>query len=165
MEQGDTAIVDIVRTMGAECIIDGDDIVVRSLNPRELKPLSLNMNDCSDLVPVVAVLCACAKGTSEITGVGFIRNKESDRLGDVAIELNKCGIEVEVLPDGLRIVGGTPSGAVIDTHHDHRVAMAFAVLSVVADGMVIHDSDVVSKSWPDFFVDMASILGPMASEN
>ena len=165
MEQGDATIIDIVHTMGADCVFDGDDIVVHSQNPRELTPLSLNMNDCSDLVPVVAVLCACAKGTSELTGVGFIRNKESDRLGDVALELTKCGIDVEVLPDGLRIIGGTPRGAVIDTHHDHRVAMAFSVLSVVADGMVIQNADVVSKSWPKFYADMSSILGPMAQEN
>ena len=128
-------------------------------------PFNLIFNIPTVDVPVVAVLCACAKGTSELTGVGFIRNKESDRLGDVALELTKCGIDVEVLPDGLRIVGGTPRGAVIDTHHDHRVAMAFSVLSVVADGMVIQNADVVSKSWPKFYADMSSILGPMAQEN
>jgi 3-phosphoshikimate 1-carboxyvinyltransferase len=165
MQQGDSAIMEIVRTMGAQCDVDGDDVVVRSQKVTDLKPLTMNMNDCSDLVPVVAVLCACAKGISEITGVGFIRNKESDRLGDVALELEKCGIEVEVLADGLRIVGGTPVGAVIDTHHDHRLAMAFSVLSVVADGMLIQDSGVISKSWPNFFEDMSSILGASAPEN
>ena len=165
MQQGDSAIMEIVRTMGAQCDVDGDDVVVRSQKVTDLKPLTMNMNDCSDLVPVVAVLCACAKGISEITGVGFIRNKESDRLGDVALELKKCGIEVEVLADGLRIVGGTPVGAVIDTHHDHRLAMAFSVLSVVADGMLIQDSGVISKSWPNFFEDMSSILGASAPEN
>ncbi len=165
MQQGDSAIMEIVRTMGAQCDVDSDDVVVRSQKVTDLKPLRMNMNDCSDLVPVVAVLCACAKGISEITGVGFIRNKESDRLGDVALELKKCGIEVEVLADGLRIVGGTPVGAVIDTHHDHRLAMAFSVLSVVADGMLIQDSGVISKSWPNFFEDMSSILGASAPEN
>jgi len=165
MQQGDSAIMEIVRTMGAQCDVDDDDVVVRSQRVTDLKPLTMNMNDCSDLVPVVAVLCACAKGISEITGVGFIRNKESDRLGDVALELEKCGIEVEVLADGLRIVGGTPLGAVIDTHHDHRLAMAFSVLSVVADGMLIEDSGVISKSWPNFFEDMSSILGASAPEN
>jgi 3-phosphoshikimate 1-carboxyvinyltransferase len=165
MQQGDSAIMEIVRTMGAQCDVDDDDVVVRSQRVTDLKPLTMNMNDCSDLVPVVAVLCACAKGISEITGVGFIRNKESDRLGDVALELKKCGIEVEVLADGLRIVGGIPVGAVIDTHHDHRLAMAFGVLSVVADGMLIQDSDVISKSWPNFFEDMSSILGASAPEN
>jgi 3-phosphoshikimate 1-carboxyvinyltransferase len=165
MQQGDSAIMEIVRTMGAQCDLDGDDVVVRSQRVTDLKPLTMNMNDCSDLVPVVAVLCACAKGISEITGVGFIRNKESDRLGDVALELKKCGIEVEVLADGLRIVGGTPVGAVIDTHHDHRLAMAFSVLSVVADGMLIQNSGVISKSWPNFFEDMSAILGASAPEN
>jgi 3-phosphoshikimate 1-carboxyvinyltransferase len=165
MQQGDSAIMEIVRTMGAQCDVDGDDVVVRSQRVTDLKPLTMNMNDCSDLVPVVAVLCACAKGISEITGVGFIRNKESDRLGDVALELKKCGIEVEVLADGLRIVGGTPVGAVIDTHHDHRLAMAFSVLSVVADGMLIQNSGVISKSWPNFFEDMSAILGASAPEN
>jgi 3-phosphoshikimate 1-carboxyvinyltransferase len=72
---------------------------------------------------------------------------------------------VEVLPDGLRIVGGTPKGSQIDTHHDHRVAMSFSALSVVADGFLIQDADVVSKSWPRFYEDMSSILGPMAPEN
>jgi 3-phosphoshikimate 1-carboxyvinyltransferase len=86
-------------------------------------------------------------------------------LGDVALELQKCGIEVDVLSDGLRICGSTPVGAEVDTHHDHRMAMAFSVLSVVANGMQIRDSEVISKSWPGFFEDMASILGPTSMDN
>ncbi len=165
ISQGDGTIMEIVRRMGATCGVDGQDVIVGSSGLHDLLPLTLDMNDCSDLVPVVAVLCACAQGISEISGVGFIRNKESDRLGDVALELGRCGIQVEVLADGLRIVGGRPIGAKVLTHHDHRLAMAFSVLSVIADGMIVCDAEVVSKSWPNFYEDMASILGSMSTDN
>lgn len=163
--QGDSAIISILRSMGVECIIENADVVVRRDPLLPMKPLKMDMSDCSDLVPIVAVLCASANGVSEISGVGFIRHKESDRLGDLAKELSSCGISIEVLPDGLRIVGSDVVASTVLTHHDHRLAMAFGVLSLVANGLVIEESDVVTKSWPDYFTDMRLILGPVQVGN
>jgi len=101
-----------------------------------------------------------ANGESVLSGIGFTRNKESDRLGDLANELNRAGGNVIVEADGLRISGPcTWSSVVFDTHHDHRMAMALSLLSLCAPGVKVADPEVVTKSWPSFFADMAPILG------
>jgi 3-phosphoshikimate 1-carboxyvinyltransferase len=124
------------------------------------------MADCSDLVPVVAVAMTHCVGEGSINDVGFIRNKESDRLGDVAAELVKTGAIVDVKDDGL-LLRGRPhmTSAVLGTHHDHRLAMSFALLALLDSSIQVDAPEVVSKSWPQYFVDMADILGPVKFEN
>jgi 3-phosphoshikimate 1-carboxyvinyltransferase len=101
-----------------------------------------------------------ATGESVLSGIGFIRSKESDRLGDLANELNRAGGNVVVEADGLRIVGPcTWTPVVFESHHDHRMAMALSLLSLCTSGVQIVDPEVVTKSWPTFFADMAPILG------
>jgi 3-phosphoshikimate 1-carboxyvinyltransferase len=116
-----------------------------------LTGVTIDMADMSDLVPTLAVIAPFATTATEITGVGFIRAKESDRLGDLSTELAKCGITSTVLADGIRIEPGFGAGAALDTHHDHRLAMAFGVLGMRLPGMRVHDPDVVTKSWPAFW--------------
>ena len=111
------------------------------------------MADISDLVPTVAVVAAFASSPTRIRGVGFIRGKESDRLGDLASELQRAGVDVDETDDGLLV---RPSSALVraarlGTHHDHRLAMAFGVLGSAVDGIVVDDPGVVSKSWPGFW--------------
>ena len=164
--QGDSAIIAILEQMGIDCSRDGDDIVVRRSQSSVLAPISMDMSDCSDLVPVVATVCAVIPGESRITGVGFIRNKESDRLGDLAAELGKAGADCDVTDDGLIIRGRAElHSATFDTHHDHRLAMALALVSLNAGDTTINNPGVVTKSWPSFFSDMAPILGVSAPEN
>jgi 3-phosphoshikimate 1-carboxyvinyltransferase len=101
-----------------------------------------------------------ASGESVLSGIGFIRKKESDRLGDLANELNRAGGNVTVEEDGLRIVGPCSWNSVVfDSHHDHRMAMALSLLSLCAPGVEVANPEVVTKSWPSFFVDMMPILG------
>ena len=88
---------------------------------------------------------------TEIRGVGFIRGKESDRIGDLCAELRRAGVDATERADGLRIVPGEVPAARLGTHHDHRLAMAFAVLGAAHDGIEVDDPDVVSKSWPGFW--------------
>jgi 3-phosphoshikimate 1-carboxyvinyltransferase len=157
--QGDSHIIEIVRAMGAQVLVEGEDIEVSRGVDSIVLPYEGNLADCSDLVPAVAVLASCAAGSSTLTGIGFIRAKESDRLGDVAQELGKFGILTDVLEDGLRIHGARDlRGAEVDTHHDHRLAMAFALLGLRVDRVVIRDSDVVTKSWPTYWEDMSSVF-------
>ena len=118
------------------------------------------MADVSDLVPTLAVVAAVATTPTTISGVGFIRAKESDRLGDLAAELASLGAAVVVEPDGLRIEPAGPlHGGELATHHDHRLAMAFGVLGTVVPGVAVADPGVVSKSWPDFWAVRDRILG------
>jgi len=164
--QGDSAIIPILKKMGLSCIVSGSDISVSRLATTEVLPLFMDMSDCSDLVPAVAIACCMASGESVLTGIGFIRNKESDRLSDLAHELNRAGGNVTVEKDGLRIVGPcTWTGVVFESHHDHRMAMALSLLSLCASGVEIADPEVVTKSWPDYFADMAPILGSHETGN
>ena len=159
--QGDAEVLDILREMGVKVSTINSDVVVSRDPQSELQPIDRDMSNCSDLVPAVAVACLGISGRSRIRGVGFIRHKESDRLGDLANELKKAGARIEVLDDGLVIHGGPDcQGAMFETHHDHRLAMALSLLALVSDDVAIEDPFVVSKSWPNFFSDMDGILGP-----
>jgi 3-phosphoshikimate 1-carboxyvinyltransferase len=164
--QGDSEIISILRNMGLSFIVGDSDVTVTRSAMNEVLPLAMDMSDCSDLVPAVAVACCMASGESVLSGIGFIRNKESDRLGDLAHELNRAGANVTVEDDGLRIVGPCSWKAVVfDSHHDHRMAMALSMLSLCVSGIEITDPEVVTKSWPNFFHDMAPILGSNETGN
>jgi 3-phosphoshikimate 1-carboxyvinyltransferase len=119
------------------------------------------MAGMSDLVPTLAVVAATASSPTRIRGVGFIRNKESDRLGDLAAELAKAGADVVVEDDGLLIDPSNAPlhGARLATHNDHRLAMAFGVLGTVVGGIEVEDPSVVSKSWPEFWEMLDRITG------
>ena len=158
--QGDAEILPILRLMGMTCDVSGEDVSISRQADQQVLPLIMDMSDCSDLVPAVAVACCMAAGESVLSGIGFIRNKESDRLGDLANELNRAGAKVTVEADGLRILGPCAWAPVVfDSHHDHRMAMALSLLALRTAGVQVADPEVVTKSWPSYFADMASILG------
>ena len=163
--QGDAEIGSILSEMGCSLSVSDATYVV-TRDDVALSGISVNMADCSDLVPAVAVAMLFAKSQSRITGVGFIRKKESDRLGDLADELRKIGAEIEVEEDGLLIRPiHDPEPAVLETHHDHRLAMAFSLLSLAIPGVEVSNPGVVSKSWPTYFTDMAPILGAVSPQH
>lgn len=149
--QSDRRIFDIVEEMGCVVETDGQDVVVSRSPSSTLKSVDVDLREESDLVPTVAVLGAVASGTTRIRGVGFVRNKESDRISDLAFELRRFGAIVQEADDGLDVEGGSVHGASVDPHDDHRLAMALGVLGLVASGTRIENPDVVSKSWPRFF--------------
>lgn len=150
--QGDAVFVDVLERMGCLVTVSDTETVVMRRRDTPLRGIDVDMADISDLVPTMAVVATQATSPTRITGVGFIRAKESDRLGDLAAELNKTGADVVVEDDGLLI---TPtdslSGARLETHHDHRLAMAFGLLGLVVSDVEVADPEVVSKSWPDFW--------------
>jgi 3-phosphoshikimate 1-carboxyvinyltransferase len=121
--------------------------------PPELVPLAI------DEFPAIAVAAACATGETLITGAEELRVKESDRIAAIANGLDALGITVEALPDGLRIEGGRFRGGVVDSHGDHRIAMAFSLAALRADGAVqIRDCVNVGTSFPGY-VDLMRGLG------
>ncbi|MEP4651787.1 MAG: 3-phosphoshikimate 1-carboxyvinyltransferase, partial [Ilumatobacter sp.] len=150
--QGDATFCDVLERMGCILTVGATDTVVMRRRDTPLRGIDIDMSDISDLVPTVAVVATQATTPTRITGVGFIRGKESDRLGDLATELRKLGADIDVQTDGLTI---RPTdmlhGARLDTHHDHRLAMSFGVLGLAVDGLEITDPHVVSKSWPGFW--------------
>jgi len=154
--QGDSGFADVLASMGCTVIRNAEGTTVQRNGT--LKGVAIDMADLSDLVPTLAVVAPFASTATEITGVGFIRAKESDRLGDLARELGKCGIDAIELDDGIRIEPGVGHGTELDTHHDHRLAMAFGVLGMGLGGVGVRDPDVVSKSWPGFWGMLESLL-------
>ena len=118
------------------------------------------MADISDLVPTMAVIAPYADSPVEVHGVGFIRAKESDRLGDLCAELRRAGVDAVELQDGLVVQPGAPHAARLGTHHDHRLAMAFAVLGLGLTGeesIEVENPGVVSKSWPHFWSSLEAL--------
>lgn len=169
MEQGDSEILSIAEACGATWRTEDGAVTVEHPGSQAASPaggLTFSMEDCSDLVPAVAVAMAVRSGRASIRGVGFIRMKESDRLGDLASEMAGVGLMVRDTVDGLDIVGGAEMiDGVMSTHHDHRLAMAFSLLALVHPGVAVADPAVVSKSWPGYLDDMVDILGPPRLEN
>ncbi len=121
--------------------------------PEQQIPLAI------DEFPVLFVAAACAEGETVLRGAEELRVKESDRIEAMAVGLRTLGIDVETFPDGLRIVGGKLGSGEIDSHGDHRIAMAFAVAALRARGpIVIADCANVATSFPGF-VELANQAG------
>lgn len=150
---GDARFADVLQQMGCRLERTAQQVTVGRDVEVPLQGLDIDMADISDLVPTLAVVAAFAESPTRIRGVGFIRSKESDRLGDLSEELRKAGVRIEETTDGLEIWPSADHvhGARLATHHDHRLAMAFAVLGAQVTGIVVEDPEVVAKSWPDFW--------------
>jgi 3-phosphoshikimate 1-carboxyvinyltransferase len=154
--QGDRYFLEILSRMGCQVNYDGGQVRVSRRD--ELTGITIDMGDCPDIVQPLAVVAAYAKGKTKISNVAHLRLKESDRIGDTATELRKMGIEVEVTGDEMSITGGSPGGATIDSHNDHRMTMSFAIAALFADGdTIINGAESVAKSYPGFFEDLISL--------
>lgn len=154
--QGDRALLDIIRDMGAFPAVDGASIKV---NKSRLKAIDVDLADCIDLLPTVAVLAAVADGISRLSGIGRARLKESNRVVAMREGLERMGIKVTEGKDNLVIVGGQPTGAIIDSKADHRIAMAFSVLGALVGETVIEGAECVSKTFPDYWQLLNSLGG------
>ena len=151
MMQGDSRFIDVLRQMGCEILVDQDGITISRDASTPLNGVDIDMSEISDLVPTLAIVAMFAESPTRIRGVGFIRNKESDRIGDLASEMRRLGAIVIEHEDGLGISPQALHGGTCDTHHDHRIAMAFGVAGLKVPGVIIDQADVVSKSWPQFW--------------
>jgi 3-phosphoshikimate 1-carboxyvinyltransferase len=163
-----TGVVDILKQMGAhievinEREVGGEpvaDLHVRSAPlhgidiPPELVPLAI------DEFPVLFVAAACAEGRTVLTGAEELRVKESDRIQVMADGLAALGVQAQATPDGMIIEGSPVAGGSVDSHGDHRIAMAFAMAALRAQGAIeIRDCANVNTSFPGF-IDLASGVG------
>lgn len=150
--QGDVAVVPLMERMGAR-VSWQDDLL--SASGKILSAIDIDAREIPDLIPVLAVLCSVAQGTSHITGAGRLRIKESDRLSAMATELAKLGAKVIEGPDSLTITG-VPHllGGTMDAHEDHRIAMALAVAAIRCERpLTLTGWRHVDKSYPHFWQD------------
>ena len=154
--QPDGGLVEVLAAMGASFSRGPGGTTVERRG--ELTGVDVDLAAMPDQVPTVAALAALARGDTVIRGVEIARGHESDRITAVATELGRLGARVEEAPDGLVVHGGAPLHAGrIDTHHDHRIAMAFTAIGAVVPGVELSDPGCVAKTYPGFFDDVARL--------
>lgn len=156
--QGDKEIVNVIRNFGGNITVDDNEI--RCFGG-ELKGTEIDASDIPDLVPIIAVLAAFAKGKTVIKGAERLRYKESDRIESVAQNLKLLGAQVQETTDGMIINGGKKlNSAKLKGFNDHRIVMAFSVAGLYIDGTVeIDDAESINKSYPSFFEDYNRLGG------
>lgn len=156
--QGDSGVIDHLRSMGAFIDVNGDGVVAM---PSHLFGAELDCTDTPDLLPILSVAAAVAQGTTVFTGVGRLRFKESDRLEAMRQVLASFGIASQVGEDTFTVFGGEPvASGIVNSFGDHRIAMSAAIMSCVAKGMTTIDNGAcVAKSYPTFFDDFAMLGG------
>jgi 3-phosphoshikimate 1-carboxyvinyltransferase len=152
--QADMKFLKILEQMGSKVTSGTHEITVAG---KGVKPLRVNMQDCPDQAPTLAVLAAFATGKTTISGIRSLRVKETERIKALEQELHKMGIKAVSTPDTLTIHGGKPQPASIATYGDHRMAMSFAVAGAKLAGVEIENSDVVDKTFPDFWKKLAAV--------
>jgi len=155
--QADRAILEALEAAGATPVWGGGILHIRET---PLKAFDFDATDCPDLFPPLAALaCHCA-GTTRILGVERLKHKESDRATALLKELGALGGKLEVQGNTMLITGASLAGGTVDSHNDHRIAMAGAVAALRSkSGVVIEGEGCVAKSYPEFFEDLAVLQG------
>lgn len=154
--QADREIINVLKIVGASVRV-GDDWV--EVCGGRLENFEYDVSDSPDLLPTLAVLAASATGRSTLSGVRRCRLKESDRVEAVVTNLKKLKVDVEVRGDELIINGaGKVGSGTVSSYGDHRIAMAFSILSLKSEGSIlIEDPLCVSKSFPNFWRELTTL--------
>jgi len=156
--QGDKKLVEILKEMGAQIDEDTAAKTLKIHKGNRLKGIVVDMNDCVDAIPILAVAACYAEGTTFLRNVEIARFKECDRLACTVKELRKMGALIEELPDGLKIEGGLLQGANVFSHHDHRMAMSLVVAGLGAKGeTLVQATECISKTFSTFQTDFAKL--------
>ena len=159
--QSDMSVLKALEMAGAHLKLGEDHI---DISRSELKAFEFNATESPDLFPPLVALASYCKGVSSIKGVTRLIYKESNRANTLKEEFGKMHIKIEIADDVMFVTGGRPQGARVESHDDHRIAMAVAVASLGASGKVsIRDSQCVAKSYPHFFEDLRQ-LGAVVHE-
>ncbi len=149
--QGDIQFLEILKRLGANVTDTPEGVKVSGPENGCYSGIDVDMNDCSDQTMTMAALAVFAKSPTVIRNIGHIRLQESDRIHAIVTELTKLGILCEEGEDSITIHPGEPKPAAIDTYHDHRMAMAFSLIGLRADGIVINDPGCTAKTFENYF--------------
>ena len=155
--QSDRAVTDILKKFGAD-IECGDEISVRG---DKLSGITVDISQCPDLFPTLAVTACAAQGDTVFTNAARLRIKESDRIEAVEKMINSLGGAAESTEDSLTVHGtGALLGGEIDSFNDHRIVMAAAVAACICENpVIIRGAQAVNKSYPNFFKDYRKLGG------
>ncbi len=155
--QGDKAVVNVLKKMGADIQINANELTVRG---GQLSGVDVDMNDIPDALPALAVTACFAKGTTRLYNVAQARLKETDRIAVMAQELGKMGANVQEMPDGLVIKQSDLQGEkLLNGHDDHRVVMALSLAGMVTEGeTVIKGAEAINITFPNY-IELMQRLG------
>ena len=153
--QSDMSIINPLKKAGAQMNITDQQI---EISRSDLKAFEFDATESPDLFPPLVALASYCEGVSAIKGVSRLIYKESDRAKTLKEEFGKMNINIEIHDDNMNVTGGKPLSARVESHDDHRIAMALAVASLRASGKVsIRDSQCIAKSYPAFFDDLRQL--------
>ncbi|KAF3361525.1 3-phosphoshikimate 1-carboxyvinyltransferase [Chlamydiales bacterium STE3] len=159
--QGDKKFIEILHKMGAKISWDEKGCLVQK-SPC-LQGIEIDINDCIDALPILAVIGCYARGTTTIKNAKIARHKECDRISSITRELRKMGAEIEEFEDGLMVHQSTLKGALVDGCHDHRLSMALSVAALGSEGetQVVSIAS-ISKTYPSFLHDFRNLNAKIA---
>ncbi len=158
--QGDAVLVEIYKHFGVKTVFQDDSItLIKESATCELTPLKLDLKDAPDIAQTIAVTCFGLGISCDLSGLHTLKIKETDRLVALKNEIEKLGGQVEITDESLhlKVSNSINENVLISTYHDHRMAMAFAPLFLKTT-LFIEDSEVVSKSYPDYWNDIEKLI-------
>lgn len=149
--QGDLKFLEVLEQLGCKVQEEPEGIVVNGPEKGTLKGIQLNMNDFSDQTMTLAAIAPFCQEKVRIEGIGHIRLQESDRLHGIATELTRLGVQCEEEEAAITIYPGVPQAGVVHTYEDHRMAMAFSLIGLMVDGIVIDNPMCCRKTFENYF--------------
>ena len=156
--QGDAVLQEIYMNLGVQTTFEGATINLKKINTKVPDSLNLDLANAPDIAQTIVVTCLGLQIKCKLTGLHTLKIKETDRLEALKNEIYKFGTSIEITDDSLHLSDFKPliSGAIVETYNDHRMAMAFAPLALKTS-FSINEAEVVSKSFPDFWGNLAEL--------
>ncbi len=153
--QADKEIIIALKKAGAKVSLKSSSIIIEK---SDLNAFDFDATNCPDLFPPLVCLASQCEGETTIKGVSRLKHKESDRALVLQTEFKKMGIQISIKNDTMYIVGGKLKACIIDSHHDHRIAMSGGIMNLLCEGNIeIENKDAINKSYPSFFNELYSL--------
>ncbi len=150
--QADKAILSALQLAGAKITLKEKSTIVEK---EQLNAFNFDATDCPDLFPPLVCLASQCGGISKIKGISRLTHKESDRAKVLQEEFGKIGFDISLKDDNMYVRGGLAKASTINSHNDHRIAMAGGLMNLFCDGEIkIKNKEAVNKSYPNFFKDL-----------
>ena len=149
--QGDLQFLEVLAQMGCTVGETADGLAVQGAAGGRMQGITVDMKDFSDQTMTLAALAPFADGRVRIENVGHIRGQESDRIHAIVTELRRLGIRCEEEEAAINVYPGQPSAGVVQTYEDHRMAMAFSLIGLRADGIEIANPECCRKTFEEYF--------------
>ena len=149
--QGDRKFLEVLEKIGCSVTDSEEGIVVEGPADGKIKGIDIDMNDFSDQTMTLAAMAPFASEKVHISHIGHIRLQESDRIHAIVTELTRVGICCEETEDSITVYPGKPHAALIETYEDHRMAMAFSLIGLKTEGIVIHNPMCCRKTFENYF--------------